>query len=138
MFFEVQGKDFIMLKSFSGQCKSVSRLVCGQVKHLVLPHGNVSASSIILNNYSFMPSGRRLRSLNHKIHHKIPEYIRAILHSTHKLKLIIHHLIIAETKGNMKHGINKTCVANFRLSSLYQAIQMIQQEIAVARQQPEM
>jgi hypothetical protein len=38
----------------------------------------------------------------------------------------------------MKHGINKTCVANFRLFSLYQAIQMIQQEIVVAKQQPEM
>jgi hypothetical protein len=43
-----------------------------------------------------------------------------------------------ETKGNKKHGINKTCVANFRLFSLYQAIQMIQQEIVVAKQQPEM
>jgi hypothetical protein len=30
--------------------------------------------------------------------------------------------VSVETKGNMKHGINKTCVANFRLFSLYQAI----------------
>jgi hypothetical protein len=37
-----------------------------------------------------------------------------------------------------KHGINKTCDANFRLSSRFQAIQMIQQGIVVDKQQQEM